>query len=137
MFTSFERVDRHHLLLAGSLVLVLFCLLLLYQTSSVSALPHAPISILDDDDFTTANGVVSGNGTRGNPFLISGWELNLTDKHAVRVEGTTKDFVIENLTVTGPRTGNEVYGIYLANVDVGIVRNVSFVDPDADVVHKQ
>ncbi len=36
-----------------------------------NGVPHAPIHITSDADFTTANGVVSGDGTSANPFLIA------------------------------------------------------------------
>src|SRR5437899_1645673 len=37
---------------------------------------HAPITIKADRDFTAANGVVSGDGSAVNPYLISNVKLN-------------------------------------------------------------
>jgi parallel beta-helix repeat protein len=37
--------------------------------------PHLPIRIYDNDDFTKRNGVIAGNGTKENPYIIKGWEI--------------------------------------------------------------
>jgi parallel beta-helix repeat protein len=34
---------------------------------------RAPITISDDSDFTPANGVIAGDGSADNPYIISGW----------------------------------------------------------------
>lgn len=49
-------------------------------TSSLcNPLPHEPILIASNSDFTPANGVVSGNGTATDPYLISNLQIkNLT-----------------------------------------------------------
>ena len=39
---------------------------------------RGPINILGDNQFTAGNGVVAGNGTRENPYVIAGWEINLS-----------------------------------------------------------
>lgn len=36
---------------------------------------HSPIFITGNDDFTPQNGVISGNGTKENPYIIEGWEI--------------------------------------------------------------
>jgi len=36
---------------------------------------HHPIYIFGDDDFSPENGVVAGNGTKENPYIIEGWEI--------------------------------------------------------------
>ena len=37
---------------------------------------HDPIWIDSDSNFTAANGVIGGDGTPGDPYLISGWEID-------------------------------------------------------------
>ena len=38
--------------------------------------PHDPIYIDSNDDFIIGqNGVVSGSGTDGNPYIIEGWDI--------------------------------------------------------------
>ncbi len=61
---------------------------------------HAPITIKADRDFTAANGVVSGDGSAGNPYLISNVKLNdLTPVYGLKVDnskgGVTKYFNIQ------------------------------------------
>ncbi len=61
---------------------------------------HAPITIKADRDFTAANGVVSGDGSAGNPYLISNVKLNdLTPGYGLKVDnskgGVTKYFNIQ------------------------------------------
>ncbi|HLF05839.1 MAG TPA: right-handed parallel beta-helix repeat-containing protein, partial [Thermoplasmata archaeon] len=52
---------------------------------------HAPIEIIGDSQFTSANGVVSGKGTSVEPYLIAGWEiLAPPGVTAVRMSGTTR-----------------------------------------------
>jgi hypothetical protein len=37
---------------------------------------HAPIQISSDSDFTFENGVVAGDGSSGNPYVIAGWDVS-------------------------------------------------------------
>jgi len=37
---------------------------------------HAPIYIYGNSAFTEANGVVSGDGTEGNPWVIENWIIS-------------------------------------------------------------
>src|SRR6266436_1998907 len=77
-------------LLAGSGALAATC----------TPVAHAPITIKSDGDFTAANGVVSGDGSAGNPYLISNVKLNdLTPGYGLKVDnskgGVTKYFNIQ------------------------------------------
>ena len=48
---------------------------LLTSTPVAAALtPHAPILIDGNANFTAGNGVVSGNGTAVDPYVITGWD---------------------------------------------------------------
>ena len=35
---------------------------------------HPPIHIIGNDDFTQENGMVSGSGTKCDPYIIEGWD---------------------------------------------------------------
>lgn len=59
-------------------------------------LPHAPIVILGDSNFTTANGVVAGVGSPSNPFVIAGWHIEANIGSGIYVYNTTKAFVIRD-----------------------------------------
>lgn len=38
--------------------------------------PRPPIVVTDDSQFTLAQGVVRGDGTEANPYVISGWQID-------------------------------------------------------------
>ena len=66
-------------------------------TYTLSDAPHAPIVIVGDANFTPANGVVSGTGTPGDPYVIEGWEIDTVTANAVDVRGTRASFVVRNI----------------------------------------
>jgi len=57
------------------------------------------ILIIGNENFTTANGVVGGNGTEEDPYVISGWQINETTGIPIEIRNTTDYFVIRNVTV--------------------------------------
>lgn len=48
----------------------------LSATFFVTANSHPAISISSNSQFTPANGVISGTGTKSNPYLIAGWNTS-------------------------------------------------------------
>lgn len=48
-------------------------------TNGASYDPHPTITIKGDDGFATCTCVRSGSGTAEDPYIISGWEITLTD----------------------------------------------------------
>jgi hypothetical protein len=68
--------------------------------SSTALVPHGPIRIVGDANFTAANGVTGGDGTPGNPYVISGW--NITDAwpgNGLTVWDTRAYLVIEDVFI--------------------------------------
>ncbi len=64
-------------------------ILLAVASSPCNPVPHEPILIASDSDFTLANGVVSGSGAATDPFWISNWQIkNLTPGYAVKVDNS-------------------------------------------------
>ena len=111
---GFDLRNKIRLLCAGIFVLLIMCILGAaypgeYQ-NACAASPHEPILILGDSDFTSANGVISGDGTMGNPYIIEGWEIEAPSGNAIEVAGTSSWFVIRNVIVN-----SSGYGIYLDN----------------------
>ena len=59
------------------------------------------------DNFTAENGVTGGSGTYDDPFVIEGWDINLTQSaydqsqfhHGIYIVGSEEWFVIRNLTI--------------------------------------
>ena len=64
---------------------------------------HDPILILGNSDFTVDNGVVGGTGTSDDPYIITGWEINVpqTAKYAIKIENTSANFVLRGVIIRG------------------------------------
>ncbi len=89
---------------------------------------HEPITIIGDENFTSENGVIGGSGTKEDPYIISGWEIHVSDERpGIYIYNTTKYFIIKNCIVVGTRQGSGAgsYGIYLKRVRNGIITDVT------------
>lgn len=83
---------------------------------------HAPIVIKGDNNFTETNGVVSGNGTEKDPYVIgnnnvpfqTGWEIEIPPyAKGITVTNTTKYFIIQDCYLHSKSSNVGTYGIYL------------------------
>ena len=92
---------------------------------SVDALSHLPISITSAEDFTSANGVVYGNGSAINPFLIEGW---YTSQIVVSGSMNSSYLVVDNWV-----QGSAGDGILLStpNVQVGDMNPLAWYNFEA------
>lgn len=63
-------------------------------------IPHDPINIQNNNDFTEENGVIGGSGTEEDPFIIEGWEINGSG-YGIRIYHTTSYFIVRNCRLTG------------------------------------
>jgi parallel beta-helix repeat protein len=79
--------------------------------------PHSTILITRNDDFTSENGVTSGNGTKLEPFIIGDWEINSSYGDGIEIRDTTAFFIIHNVYIHSI-SGN-YYGMSLINVANG------------------
>lgn len=70
---------------------------------------HAPIHIDGDLEFTTANGVIRGNGSSVSPYIIEGWNINASTGNGIEVRGTSAYFIIRRVSVHS--------GIFSGSVD--------------------
>jgi len=106
--------------------------------------PHGTIRIDQDADFTAANGVVNaatGDGSSGNPWIISGWNIEgIGDGFGIYIGNTTEYFLVQDCLVhdiTGGTGSNEPYdvnaGITLYNVQNGVLSNVTATDGDLGI----
>jgi parallel beta-helix repeat protein len=88
---------------------------------SYSYSPHDSIEITTDEDFTSANGVVSGSGISVDPFIIEGWNISSSGVHGISISGTTKFFLIRNNFID---TGGvyDIHGIYITNIVSGTAK---------------
>jgi len=77
-----------------------------------------PIYIYGDDDFTIANGVMSGSGTADDPYVIEGWRVDTPQAdYGIYVDHTTAHFVIRDCVIERTRLA----GIYFNTVRNGRV----------------
>jgi len=100
------------------------------QTSSFDDyIPHDPIYISGNDDFTAENGVTGGNGTADDPYVIEGWEIDASKnvQGGIRIEDTDCYFVIRNCKIyNGEKKGFE--GISFISVANGKIEKCNLVD---------
>ncbi len=114
----------------GGLVCVLFLLMSMLVVAvipdrSTAYIPHDPIYIIDDMDFTAGNGVTGGNGTWNDPFIIEGWEINasmaLGTRPGIFIANTNAHFAVRNVLV---RDGNVTHdGLRLTSAANGTIEN--------------
>jgi len=117
--------------LAGAVLFAASLLLLPGPSSDVPPSPthagisytsHVTISISGDAQFNNTNfpnnGVVSGNGSASNPYLISGWDIS-GGTDAIYIGSTTSYFVVRDCYVHGASN----YGIHLQTCVNGILDN--------------
>jgi hypothetical protein len=85
---------------------------------------HSTIYINNLSSFTSANGVVGGNGTVFNPFIIENWSIDASLNHGIWIENTNEHFIIRNCYIWNGTNGSAAnYGIYLNNLTNGFVIN--------------
>ncbi|MHA2116895.1 MAG: right-handed parallel beta-helix repeat-containing protein [Candidatus Thorarchaeota archaeon] len=82
--------------------------------------PHGPISIASDADFETQSW--PGNGTMGDPYIISGLNISITDDVAIDIRDTRAHFKVMNCLISST-TNSNFEGVYLENVTNGVVRD--------------
>jgi len=83
-----------------------------------------PILIDGNSNFNALNGVTSGNGNAGNPWIIEGWFIVATwTQSAIEIEHTTDYFVIRNIQTLSDSN----IGIYLLDSSHGSVLNSTLV----------
>ncbi|PJB20862.1 MAG: hypothetical protein CO114_08400, partial [Euryarchaeota archaeon CG_4_9_14_3_um_filter_38_12] len=94
------------------------------ESNSRTLTPHAPIYIEGNAGFTPENGVVSGSGTEGNPYIIQNWDIDASTAHGVEIRNTDVYFIIRNYVIHDGKS-NDIYGIYFYSVQNGKIDNVT------------
>ncbi|MBN2284113.1 MAG: right-handed parallel beta-helix repeat-containing protein [Deltaproteobacteria bacterium] len=93
------------------------------------------IRISSNDEFTAANGVVSGSGTQSDPYIIEGWTIDASScdtsvwpyiKVGIAVGNTSKYFEIKNCSVSNADTYG--CGISLTLLSNGTVRDCTLAN---------
>ena len=61
---------------------------------------HVPIRIIGNENFTKYNGVIDGEGTREDPYIIEGWNIDAHGgTYGIWIENTTVYFIIRNCKI--------------------------------------
>jgi len=95
-----------------------------------SLVPHDPIYIDGNDNFTPANGVNGGgSGTKNNPYIIENWAIGASEV-GIKIWNTTAYFVVRNCVVE-----NCGSGILFCNVQNGRVENNKFENHGYGIDH--
>ena len=97
--------------------------------------PHGRIVIMGDEDFTAENGVRSGNGTTLNPYVIEGWEIDLSESSesdqyndGIVVQNTDAWFVIRDVRIHSGEGAEDADGAHGSAIMMYHVRLASVVD---------
>jgi len=93
--------------------------------AGISYTSHDRIYIDGNSQFNNSdyplNGVVSGNGTASNPYIIEGWDINAASGDGIRIRFTNAYFIVRDCYVHGG--GSSYLGINLDAASNGIVSN--------------
>jgi len=90
--------------------------------------PHAPIYICGNADFASkaaAEGWL-GDGSEGNPYIISGYEINTTSNNGILIKNTDVHFTISGVFAVS--TNHAYRGIYLNNATNARIENCICTD---------
>ena len=102
------------------------------SSASVSAsdwTDHGIILIDGDSKFTAANGVVSGAGSKSDPYIIEGWKIGpYPNRTAIGIHETSAYFRIRNVYVFSCSIG-----VVMSNVNHGRVEDSQFVNNSVGV----
>ena len=100
-------------------------------SSSASCIAHVvtitirgPIHIVSNDNFTEANGVISGLGTLEDPYIIGYWDINAENVHGIWIESTDVYFIIRSVRTHDGGYGYN-YGIYFDHVENGKIESAT------------
>lgn len=88
---------------------------------------HEPIEISSDSGFNASNGVVSGSGTSGNPYIIQGWEIKdaKAESYGIFITRTTAHFTITQVHISNTSKGIYFFNVTHGKVDHSLIDNQS------------
>jgi len=126
---SFRLVVLVAILLVVSLVALESAVSSPASASTAGWTERGRIMIDSDSKFTVTNGVVSGSGSKSDPYIIEGWKIgpsaNVT---AIDIYNTNAYFRIRNVYVFSCSIG-----VLMSHVHNGRVENSQFIDDSVGV----
>lgn len=91
-------------------------------TASLELTPRGSIYIFGNEDFTEENGVVSGSGKSGDPYIIEGWEMAFNNTGTgITVVMTDRYFVIRDVHIIDAKLGIRFEGVRHARVTGSLI----------------
>lgn len=84
--------------------------------------PHDPIYIQGNAGFTNESGVIWGDGSESDPYIIADWDINASSNRGIYIQNTNVHFMIRACYIHDG-VENENTGIYLDNCSNGIIRD--------------
>jgi len=89
------------------------------ESACVASIPHGPIVIIGDDNFTLTAQAEGwdGDGSPQTPYIIENLDIDLgpTPVASINISHTRSHFIIRGCNLNGP-AASPSYGIYLENV---------------------
>ena len=107
-------------------IAVLSFVLGLLAVAGQAPVAHEPISIVSDEGFTAENGVVAGDGTADDPYVIAGWTIDAGTGVGIRIQATSAHVLIRDCEMTGDRRRGT--GILVAGTAPTRVEAAGFAD---------
>jgi len=92
-----NRKSGRTLWLAAAVILASFSSLATFPGKTSAYTPHDSIYIEGDAYFIPSNGVVGGNGTESDPYIIGGWDITPNTGCAIVIKSTGRHFVIRDV----------------------------------------
>ena len=86
--------------------------------------PSSPIHIEGNYGFTQENGVVRGNGTAENPYVIEGLDISADNGNGIEIIGTDAYFVIRNCLIHEANNGILLKNVRNARIEKVFIVNV-------------
>lgn len=112
------------------LIFLIFLATITTSGYSINYTPHEPIAIESNQQFIRENGITAGSGSKEEPYLIEGWEIEAKDSEfGIRIANTNKHFVIRNCRITSAKAD----GILLEKVRNGRIENTTLSNNNAGV----
>lgn len=93
-------------------------------------------------NFTAPNGVSSGDGSAGNPYIIENWDIDSSSDHGIYIQHTREHVIVRNCKVQGgyPWQNNiliiNATNVTVENCDLDQGRRGVFVRDCADIILK-
>ena len=84
------------------------------KTPHLSYIVHTPIIITSDNDFITYG--FPGNGSETDPYIIENYNITTEEEVAIKIDSTTKSFVIQNCLLNTSLNG---LGIEIRSISEG------------------